>query len=111
VDGSISYRIQPYGVISATVSYNGIHLPAPYSTANLLLIGPKIDVSFSRSLFWTTFVQYNSQIRNVNINSRFQWRFRPVSDLFLVYTDNYNSESFLNKNRALVLKFTYWLNM
>ncbi len=111
VDGSISYRIQPYGVISATFSYNGIRLPEPYSTANLLLIGPRVDISFSRSLFWTTFVQYNNQIKNVNINSRFQWRFRPVSDLFIVYTDNYISNSFVNKNRALVLKFTYWLNM
>jgi hypothetical protein len=111
VDASINYRIQPFGVIAATISYNSIHQPEPYNTANLFLIGPRIDLSFSRSLFWTTFVQYNSQIRNVNINSRFQWRFRPVSDLFIVYTDNYYSDSFVNKNRALVLKFTYWLNM
>jgi hypothetical protein len=51
----------------------------------------------------------------VNINSRLQWRFRPVSDLFLVYTDNYFTDQFFQnpnvKNRALVLKVTYWLNL
>ena len=46
-----------------------------------------------------------------------QWRFAPVSDFFLVYTDNYlatDDEGFINlgpsKNRALVFKLTYWLN-
>jgi len=29
----------------------------------------------------------------VNINSRLQWRFKPVSDLFIVYTDNYFAET------------------
>jgi len=48
-----------------------------------------------------------------------QWRFAPVSDFFLVYTDNYFAESIPNyyiktwtpKNRALILKMTYWLNV
>ncbi len=118
--GSITYRYQPWGFASLNFSYNGIKLPAPYNSADLFLIGPRIDLTLSRKVFWTTFVQYNSQINNLNINSRFQWRFKPVSDLFLVYTDNYFAESFQNgdvfyvgqpKNRALVLKLTYWLNL
>jgi len=46
----------------------------------------------------------------LNINSRIQWRFKPVSDVYLVYTDNYYPESFKNKNRAIVLKINYWIN-
>lgn len=111
LNGSINYRIQPYGVLSVDFSYNRIRLPAPYSDANLMLIGPRFNITFSRSVFWTTFIQYNNQIDNVNINSRFQWRFAPVSDLFVVYTDNYLPTGLVNKNRALVLKMTYWLNL
>lgn len=111
LEGTVNYRLQPYGIIGLNFSYNRIRLPQPYADANFLLIGPKIDLSFSRSLFWTTFVQYNNQIKNININSRLQWRFRPVSDVYLVYTDNYYSDTYFNKNRALVLKFTYWLNL
>ncbi len=109
--GELNYRIQPYGSISLAVSYNRIRMPEPYSDANLLLIGPRIDLTFSSKVFWTTFVQYNNQIDNVNVNSRFQWRFAPVSDLFVVYTDNYFPDGLVNKNRALVLKMTYWLNL
>ena len=30
-------------------------------------------------------------IENININSRLQWRFKPMSDVYLVYTDNYDT--------------------
>ena len=49
---------------------------------------------------------------NMNINSRLQYRFKPMSDLFLVYTDNYfTSPLFKSRNRALVFKLNYWLNL
>lgn len=108
---NLSYRFQPYGSISANVNYNYIKLPAPYATTSLFLIGPRIDVTFTKSIFLTTFVQYNSQIENININARFQWRFAPVSDFFIVYTDNYTSDNFSVKNRAIVAKLTYWFNL
>ena len=110
-EGEFNYRWQPYGLFTLNLNYNRIRLPAPYSTANLWLIGPRLDLTFTRKLFFTTFVQYNSQSDNVNINSRFQWRFQPVSDLFVVYTDNYFPAPFRVKNRALVVKLNYWLNL
>ncbi len=118
--GIFTYRYQPWGFTSLNFSYNHIRLPAPYNDSDLILIGPRFDFTFSRKVYWTTFVQYNSQINNLNINSRFQWRFKPVSDLFIVYTDNYFAESFEHgnlfyigqpKSRAVVLKLTYWLNL
>jgi len=56
-------------------------------------------------------LQYNDQIDNINVNARLQWRFAPVSDFFLVYTDNYDSLEYGVKNRSLVAKVTYWLNI
>lgn len=115
MEGSFSYRWQPYGILALSYTYNDIRLPDPYNSANFWLVGPRAELSFSRSLFFSTFLQYNTQANNVNINSRLQWRFRPVSDIFLVYTDNYYSDQFFQdprtKNRALVLKVTYWLNL
>ena len=110
-EGEFNYRWQPYGLFTLNLTYNRIRLPGPYATANLWLIGPRLDLTFTRSLFFTTFVQYNNQTNNLNINSRFQWRFQPVSDLFIVYTDNYFPEPLLAKNRALVVKLNYWLNL
>ena len=118
--GDVKFRYQPYGVLSMDFSYNRIRLPQPYGSTDIFLVGPRFDFTFTKNIFWTTFVQYNSQIENLNINSRLQWRFKPVSDLFLVYTDNYFASSFEHgeafqigqpKYRSLVLKLTYWLNL
>lgn len=120
LEGNVSYRYQPFAVLSMDFSYNRIVLPEPYASADIALVGPRFDFTFTKKIFWTTFVQYNSQISNMNINSRLQWRFKPVSDLFIVYTDNYLASSFEQgdvfrigqpKYRSLVLKLTYWLNL
>ena len=118
LEGTVTFRYQPLGFTSIDFAYNRIRLPDPYNDANLFLIGPRFDFTFTKKLFWTTFVQYNSQIENLNINSRLQWRFNPVSDFFLVYTDNYlatDEGGFIDigqsKARSLVFKLTYWLNL
>ena len=112
--GEFKYRIQPFGEISLNYSYNRVKLAEPFVPVNLWLVGPKFDLTFSKKLFFSTFIQYNNQFDNLNINARFQWRFKPVSDFFLVYTDNYlvdPTSPFAVRNRALVAKITYWLNL
>ena len=110
VNGLLNYRVQPYGSVGMTMSYNSISLPGPYNSAKLVLVGPTLDLTFTDKIFLTTFVQYNNQIDNLNMNIRFQWRFAPVSDLFIVYTGNSYTENFVNKNRGLVVKLSYWFN-
>jgi len=110
--GTLTFRHQPKLVIDLNGEYNRLRFPSPYGSENLFLLSTRVEYSFSNNIFWTTFVQYNTQANNVNINSRFQWRFKPASDFFLVYTDNYFSSPFLkNKNRALVFKLNYWFNL
>jgi hypothetical protein len=111
LDADVSYRIQPYGSISTVFSYNKLKFPSPYKSVDLILIGPKVDLTFTRSLFLSALVQYNNQINNINANIRFQWRFAPASDLFIVYTDNYYADTYRSRGSALVLKATYWLNL
>ncbi len=110
MEGSLRYRWQPYVNFSLVSSWNRIKLPAPYTSADLLLIGPKLDVTFTNKIFFTTYVQYNSQIDNVNVNLRFQWRYAPVSDLFIVYTSNTTAGGMTNLNRTLVVKLSYWFH-
>jgi hypothetical protein len=86
-------------------------LPAAYPDANLWLLTPKADITFSKSLFWSTLVQYSNQRQNLGINSRLQWRFAPLSDLHLVYNDNYFTDNFAPRFRSINLKLTYWLNI
>lgn len=111
LSGTMNWRMGYLANISMNFSYNNIRLPEPQNNADLFLVGPRIDLTFTKSLFWTTFIQYNNQIENVNINTRLQWRYAPVSDLFLVYTENYFPNTFASKQRAFVMKLNYWLNI
>ncbi len=107
----INYRQQPWGNFSLGFDQNFLEFPDPFGSETLTLIGPKFEFNFSKDLFWTTFLQYNTQQDNFNINSRFQWQFSPLSNLFIVYSDNYAIEQWGPKNRALVVKLNYWLNL
>lgn len=107
----IGYRFQPFISITASANYNHISLPQPWGQHTFWLIGPRLDVTMTNNLYLTTFVQYNEQQKNMNVNARLQWRYKPVSDFFLVYTDNYLPPFFNVRNRALVLKWTYWWNV
>ena len=109
-NAALNLRVQPHFTASVNVRYDKINLPFPFSDNDIWLIGPRIDVTFNKSLFWATFIQFSSQQNNFNINSRLQWRFAPLSDLFLVYNDDYFTEnSFAPRVRSINLKLTYWL--
>lgn len=107
----INYRIQPWGILSISAQNNIISMPDNYNDVNFWLIGPRIELSFTKNLFFTTFIQYNTQINNTNINTRFQWRFKPMSDLFIVYTENYYTQNISVKNRAIAIKLVWWFNL
>jgi hypothetical protein len=109
--GELNYRYQPYGSVSVRFDYNDLRLPENYGKEKLFIVSPRVDLTFTDKIFLTTFVQYNSLADNVNLNARFQWRYNPASDFFIVYTENYLPQPFSSKNRALVFKLTYWLNI
>ncbi len=111
LDSELTMRFQPWVLFTLAVNYDGIRLPNPYSDANYWLISPQVDVTFSKSLFWSTLVQYSNQRDNLGINSRLQWRYAPLSDLYLVYNDNYTTDNLTPKFRSINLKLTYWLNI
>lgn len=60
-------------------------------------------------MFVSGIVQYNSATTSVGSNLRFRWEYRPGSELFVVYTDDYDSDPRPNiislRNRAFVVKF------
>ncbi len=104
-------RIQPYFTASLKSSVNYVTLPEPYETKTILFIGPKFDVTFTKNLFWSTYVQYNSLDEAFGFNSRLQWRFKPLSDLFVVYNSNYGTTPVSPGTRTLIVKLTYWINI
>ncbi len=110
LNGELGYRFQPHVSLNANLSYNHISLPTPWNDTEFWLIGSEVDVTFTNTLFFATLFQYNEQSRNFNLNSRFQWRYKPASDLFLVYTNTQLLDPRVGKSWSLTLKFTHWFN-
>ncbi len=109
---NLTFRRQPWGNFSVGVEQNIIRFPEPYEDLDLTLANARVEINFTTTLYWTTFLQYNTQANNFNLNSRLQWRFAPMSDIYVVYTDNYIVEpAFEEKDRTLVLKMNYWLSL
>jgi hypothetical protein len=119
LQGELGYRFQPYVALALSANFNRIDFGTDEVLPTALrdwrydfwLVGPRLDVTLTNKLFITNFLQYNNQAQNINLNVRFQWRYSPASDLFLVYTDNHFSDNWGIRNRALVFKWTYWWNV
>lgn len=105
---SIAYRFQPYGIISFSAERNEIL--KKNQNIHLTLIGTRLDITFSKNVFFSNLLQYNTQQNLFNINTRLQWRFKPMSDLYVVYTDIYDA-LLAKKVRAFQIKLTYWFNL
>ena len=111
LDGGFTLRSGSWANWSLIYTFNQFFFPQPYPDTRFWLLGPRAELSFSKSHFLTTFLQYNQQAKNININVRYQWRFAPVSDFFIVYAENYLPEPWKTKNRSLVVKLVYWFNI
>jgi hypothetical protein len=69
----------------------------------------------SPRMFVSGIVQYNSTTTSFGSNVRFRWEYRPGSELFVVYTDEYDTASPPTvvplRNRALVFKINRLLRI
>ncbi len=123
--GNMSYRVQGVGkqklpLLLFTANFNHINIVLGDTfNSTINLIGFKTEYTINTNTYFTGFVQYNTQTEKMNVNVRFQWRYRPMSDFFLVYSQNYDQfQSVLpNRNsyfgptfRSLAAKWVYWFN-
>ena len=94
---------------------NDLIFPDEYGKETITALLSKIEIGFNKNLLWTTLFQFQDQNEYLGINSRLQWRFSPMSDIFLVLVDNYDvfngmggPRDIQSNNRALVFKINYW---
>ncbi|MBZ9729567.1 carbohydrate binding family 9 domain-containing protein [Salegentibacter sp. JZCK2] len=109
-EAKINLRLQPNYLLALEARYDKVNMPEPFANNDIWLLGSNFDITFSKSLFWATLIQYSNIGNNFGINSRLQWRFAPLSDIFLVYNDNYiSNNSFEPRFRSINIKLNYWL--
>ena len=104
---SSNIRLGYQANFSLSYDYNSINLPENFGEVDLHLIKLRGLFSLTNKLFINNVVQYNSQSTNFSVFSRLQWRYAPLSDIFLIYNENKDTDNFNLKNRSIILKLTY----
>jgi Domain of unknown function (DUF5916)/Carbohydrate family 9 binding domain-like len=104
VGGGVVWRVAPSLGIETTYQRNAVSLASGDFVANLA--GLRVRYAYSTTLLSSAFVQYNTQTRSFSTNARINWRWAPLSDVFLVYTDRRDSESWAQNERSVALKIT-----
>lgn len=101
----MNYQLLPFANLEFTYDINTIDLNE-LGKETFHLTRFTGEVFFSNRLNWTTYVQYNTQQDNFNINSRLQWEYKPLSYVYLVVTDNFN-KNIHRKNWGAAFKINY----
>ena len=104
---STNFRFGNWGNFSLSYDYNSIVLPENFGDLDLHLVRFNGTLSFTNNLFLSNTVQFNTQSDNFSVFSRLQWRYAPLSDIFLVYNQNNDTQSFDLSNRSIIIKATY----
>jgi len=107
-ESNLGYRFLPILTLELNYEYNQLQFDE-LGNQGLHLLGFTKEIFFNNKLNWTTYVQYNQQADNLNINSRLQWEYKPLSFIYFVYSDNY-SEFLGHKDWGISLKINRRLN-
>ena len=97
---------QPGYQFAADVSWNHDNVTLPSGDFDTDLITTRVRYSFSTRMFLNALIQYNSTLKEISSNIRFNFIYKPLSDFFLVYNERRSSTGEVVE-RALVAKFTY----
>ena len=100
-------QVTPQVSLEPSLSVNWIDLVQGAFT--LKVARTRATYTITPRMFVSGIVQYNSAGTSLGSNIRFRWEYRPGSELFVVYTDDFDTEARPDitslRNRAFVVKF------
>jgi len=88
---------------------NDISLPLPMHDFVTNLVTSRVGYAFNTRTFLDTLLQYNTDLKQFSANVRFDLIHRPLSDLFVVYNEQQQTNRDLTSGRGLILKYTHML--
>ena len=100
--------LMPRLAVEPTLSVNWVETPQGSFRTDLLV--SRVTWTLSPRMFFSGLIQYNSSTRTVSNNLRLRWEYSPGSELFVVYTEDRDSDPLRPdrfsglRNRGLVVK-------
>lgn len=105
----LGLRFQPSHHFEVNVSWEHDDVELPSGDFTTDLATTSLLYSFSTKMFLNALIQYNSTVHEIESNIRFNWIYKPLSDLFLVYNERRTTAGEVVE-RALIAKLTYIFN-
>ncbi len=96
-----------------TFEFSGVRNVAelPFGDFDQTLVGLRVRFNATPDLQLNSFIQYDTDTRNLGVNSRIHWIFHPQGDFFIVYNSNSVYERpedrFNRVNNQLLVKVRY----
>lgn len=105
----LNLRLRPGVIVYTTSEYNTVDLPEGRFDTRLFRVVPELQ--FSPWVSLVNNVQFDSQSGILGWQSRFRWILRPGSDLYVVYTQNWQDDPYRARfetlDRSLASKVLY----
>lgn len=105
--GGIQFQPSYKFVAELNLTRNVVDLPAGDFTVDL--VGLNSNYSFSKRMFLSALIQYNSEDREMISNVRYNFMYKPLSDIYIVYNERRDLDTNEVRDRAITIKFTYVL--
>jgi hypothetical protein len=106
-------EITPQLSLEPSLAFNWVDLPGGDFTEHVA--STRMSYSFSPRLYLSGLVQYSTSSDALSGNFRLRWEYAPGSEIFLVYTEERNTDVFDRfselSDRGLVVKVTRLLRM
>ena len=108
---ALLFRPSYHLTFDVVLQRNDIDLPFPMHAFVTNLISSRIGYAFTTRMFLDTLLQYNTDLKQLSANLRFDLIHRPLSDLFVVYNEQRLTDqpAPINTGRGLILKYTHML--
>ena len=100
----------PQLAVEPSVSFNWIDLPG--GSLRTDLVRARVNYTFTPRMFFSGLLQYNSANRTLGTNLRLRWEYSPGSELFVVYTEEQDTDPLRPdryagiRDRGFVIKIT-----
>lgn len=102
--GELNWR--PSRFFTATTAYELRQLRLAEGDFDVRIASAIIKVALTPDLTWNTVVQYDNISKQVGLNSRLRWTWRPGDDLFFIVNQgwDYDNGRFAQPNSEIILK-------
>jgi hypothetical protein len=106
----LTLRLRPSRFLRTETYWERERLRLPEGQFETHLLRQRLEASFTPDATASLFAQYDGAADLLSLNARLVWRYRPGSELFLVYDHNWNAAHFdepSSRDRRITLKLAH----